>query len=153
MKHCLFKNETIVKSIDTFHAAKNVRPLVEKKKKKKSKPNENRVENFEKGKKKKGREGKKNAFAPESARTIGLLSTVVALQRGRPMKRSRTQTPWKSDKRGAGMAFNGCLNEACAGREMSRRYSIATIGQTISATWTQLAKCRRCDSLHVVARC
>lgn len=151
MKHCLFKNETIVKSIDTFHAAKNVRPLVEKKKK--SKPNENRVENFEKGKKKKGREGKKNAFAPESARTIGLLSTVVALQRGRPMKRSRTQTPWKSDKRGAGMAFNGCLNEACAGREMSRRYSIATIGQTISATWTQLAKCRRCDSLHVVARC
>lgn len=60
MKHCLFKNETIVKSIDTFHAAKNVRPLVEKKKK--SKPNENRVENFEKGKKKKGREGKKKRF-------------------------------------------------------------------------------------------
>lgn len=69
MKHRLSKNETIAKSIDTFHAAKNVRPLV--KKKKKNKPNENRVENFEK--KKKGRE--KNAFAPESARTIGLLST------------------------------------------------------------------------------
>lgn len=153
MKHCLFKNETIVKSIDTFHAAKNVRPLVEKKKKKKVNQTKIVLKISKKEKKRKGGRGKKNAFAPESARTIGLLSTVVALQRGRPMKRSRTQTPWKSDKRGAGMAFNGCLNEACAGREMSRRYSIATIGQTISATWTQLAKCRRCDSLHVVARC
>lgn len=119
MKHRLSKNETIAKSIDTFHAAKNVRPLVKKKKK------INQTKIVLKISKKKRKGGKKTLLR-QNRREQSVFFQRVALQRGRPMKRSRTQTPWKSDKRGARMAFNGCLNEACAGREMSRRYSIAT---------------------------
>ena len=129
IKHCLSKNETIVKSIDTFHAAKNVRSLVNNKKKKKRKINQTKIvlkiSKKKEKKKRREREGEKKPVLRQNRREQSVFFQRVALQRGRPMKRSRTQTPWKSDKRGAGMAFNGCLNEGCAGREMSRRYSIA----------------------------